>query len=161
MVPRAMTTQPKSLRNSSLNARFIQVMEGLGHTGYSFSKILGTSEAVISNIRKEKNPPNVQLIQRLLNKYEEIDPEWLLSGRGRMLRINQAGKPEELPSEAVMILRRLDDRVKSLEGLLKNSVKNQLDRIAIVDETLNDVQDQIAHLERNEGKVKKDPRRTA
>lgn len=51
-----------------MNARFLLAMEGLGHTGYSFSKVLDTSEAVISNIRKGKNPPNVQLLERMLKK---------------------------------------------------------------------------------------------
>ena len=134
-------------------------MEVLGHTGYSFSKELGTSEAVISNIRKEKNPPNVQLIERLLNKYEEIDPEWLLSGRGRMLRMRSDQAVVE--SEALSILRQLDDRVKKLEGLLQRSIKNQLNRSVMVDEVFNDVQQQLVQLERNVTKVMKGPRKTA
>lgn len=147
-------------RIPSLNGRFIQAMEVLGHTGYSFSKELGTSEAVISNIRKEKNPPNVQLIERLLNKYEEIDPEWLLAGRGRMLRVS-TDKVVESDPEALTILRQLDDRVKKLEGLLQRSIKNQLNRSVMVDEVFNDVQQQLVQLERNVTKVMKGPRKTA
>ena len=42
-----------------INDRFIKVMTYYGHSGYSFAKELGTSEAVISNIKKKKNPPNI------------------------------------------------------------------------------------------------------
>jgi transcriptional regulator with XRE-family HTH domain len=57
-------------------------MERLGYTGYSLSKALETSEAVVSNIRNGKNPPNVLLIRALLNKHEDVDADWLLSGKG-------------------------------------------------------------------------------
>lgn len=134
-------------------------MESLGHTGYSFSKELNTSEAVISNIRKEKNPPNVQIIERLLNKYEEVNPEWLLSGRGHMLR----GRPNEMfaeNTEALLILRQLDARVKKLDGLMQRSIKNQLERSIMMDEVVNDLQQQLIQLERNVKKVMKVPHKT-
>ncbi len=64
----------------------MQALEAVGLTGYSASKQLGTSEAVISNIRLGKNPPNVLLVVALLQAYPALSAEWLLRGKGAMVR---------------------------------------------------------------------------
>lgn len=135
-------------------------METLGLTGYSLSKELGTSEAVISNIRNRKNPPNIQLVREMLNKYLELDPEWLLFGRGSMKRVpglktrssSAAIAPEEM-------LRSVDSRMASLEELIKRSLHNQLERAVVEDESLADLDDRIAALEKQLSGLTKAPGR--
>lgn len=155
------TTRARKSGLPPLNARFILAMEGLGHTGYTFSKELETSEAVISNIRKGKNPPNVQLIERMLNKYEDLDPQWLMTGQGRMFRSRPEPGEEGTRAEALTILRHLDERVQKLEHLVQRSIKNQVERNVLVDEAFNGLQQQLTQLERNVTKFTKGPRRTA
>jgi hypothetical protein len=77
---KAATTQ------ADLNARFMQALEAVGHTGYSAAKQFGTSEAVISNIRHGKNPPNVLLVVGVLEAYPALSVEWLMTGRGAMIK---------------------------------------------------------------------------
>ncbi len=72
--------------SADLNTRFMQALEAVGLTGYSAAKQFGTSEAVISNIRHGKNPPNVLLVQALLLAYPALSAEWLLTGRGAMVK---------------------------------------------------------------------------
>lgn len=145
----------------ALNTRFILAMEGLGHTGYTFSKELDTSEAVISNIRQGKNPPNVQLIERMLKKYEDLDPQWLLTGEGRMFRLKPEKSAEENRNEALTILRHLDARVRKLEDLMQRSIKGQLERNLLVDEAFSGLQEHLVQIERSVTKVTKGSRRTA
>lgn len=134
-------------------------MEGLGHTGYTFSKELGTSEAVISNIRKGKNPPNVQLVERMLNKYEELDPRWLMTGQGRMFRHLPTPEEEGAGIEVLAILRHLDERVGRIEQLVQRSIKDRAERNASVDDILHGQQQRLARLERNVSKLARSPRR--
>jgi len=101
-----------------INDRFIKAMEHLGHTGYSFSKKLGTSEAVISNIRKKKNPPNIILVQKLLNMYLDINPDWLLHGRGEMMR-NGVADPE-IDTEQFGMEGALNELTKKINALEKS-----------------------------------------
>ena len=103
-----------------INDRFIKAMRHLGHTGYSFSKKLGTSEAVISNIRKKKNPPNIILVQKLLNMYLEIDPDWLLHGRGEMIRSEfpDSGADQNNTS-TVEVLNDISKRMAALEKAVR------------------------------------------
>lgn len=136
-------------------------MEGLGYTGYTFSKELGTSEAVISNIRKGKNPPNVQLIERMLNKYEDLDPQWLMTGQGRMFRSRPGLGDEGGRTEALTILHHLDERVQKLERLMQRSIKDQEEHHAAMDETCSGFRKQLAQLERHVARLAKGARRTA
>jgi len=136
-------------------------MEALGHTGYSLSKELGTSEAVISNIRNRKNPPNVLLIRQMLNKYLELDPEWLLFGRGAMKRAPGApGRSTAAGPGAEDLLRSMDSRMASLEELIKRSLRNQLERAVVEDESLTDLTERVAALEKQLAGLKKAPGRT-
>jgi hypothetical protein len=142
----------------ALNGRFIEAMEALGHTGYSLSKDLGTSEAVISNIRNRKNPPNIQLVRDMLNKYLELDPEWLLFGRGSMKR--EGGRAPSLPSTGTdHVLSSMDSRMASLEALIKRSLHNQLERAVVEDESLADLDERIAALEKQLSNLTKAPGR--
>lgn len=129
-------------------------MEAMGHSGYSLSKKLSTSEAVISNIRLGKNPPNIQLVRDLLKEYEEVDPGWLLTGKGRMLIQPQMGAKEmgggdELASH-------MDRRFNELVTLLKKSISAQVERNSLVDEAISELEKQVESLQKEQSAAKKD-----
>ena len=71
---------------STLNTRYMAALEAVGLSGYGAAKEFGTSEAVISNIRHSKNPPNILLVQALLKAYPALSAEWLLLGKGKMVK---------------------------------------------------------------------------
>jgi predicted transcriptional regulator len=140
-----------------LNLRFIQVMEALGHTGYSLSRKLETSEAVISNIRLGKNPPNIQLVRDLLKEYEEVDPGWLLTGKGRMLA--QPVPQVESAAPVTDLTQRMDARFDELEKLLKRALSTQVERNTLVDESISELEKQLDALTRERGTIRKDRRK--
>lgn len=80
------TPTKSATTQADLNARFMQALEAVGLTGYSAARQFGTSEAMISHIRHRKNPPNVLLVQALLLAYPALSAEWLLTGRGAMVK---------------------------------------------------------------------------
>ncbi|MEO8069037.1 MAG: hypothetical protein ABI599_15175, partial [Flavobacteriales bacterium] len=140
----------------ALNDRFIAAMEELGYTGYSLSKALGTSEAVISNIRNRKNPPNILLVRDLLDKHLALDPDWLLFGRGQMLRDKGEADPAERKGvKRGDLLARVDRRLESLEQLIKKSLHTQLERTVIEDETISDLAERVQALEKEVVGIKK------
>ncbi len=132
-------------------------MEALGHTGYSLSKELGTSEAVISNIRNGKNPPNIGLVRDLLNKYVDVDPDWLLFGRGSLRRGVPGATGAIQAEDGQVTLSDVDKRLAGLEGLIKRSLHAQLDRAIVEDEAMADIEDRIASLEKRLEDVRKGP----
>lgn len=130
-----------------LNTRFVEAMEELGLSGYGLSRELGTSEAVISNIRNGKNPPNILLVRSLLNKYEELDPDWLLFGRGRMFRRSLEGTQRGGGGQQGTVNETLE-RLGRIEDLLRRSLAVQLERDVLVDESLSDLNRQMEEQER-------------
>ncbi len=121
-------------------------MEELGLSGYGLSRELGTSEAVISNIRNGKNPPNILLVRSMLNKYEELDPDWLLFGRGGMFR-KSVDRPQP-PAQDLGVTDQTLERLVRIEDLLRRSLAVQLERDVLVDESLSDLSRQVEEQER-------------
>jgi transcriptional regulator with XRE-family HTH domain len=141
----------------ALNGRFIEAMEDLGYTGYSLSKKLGTSEAVISNIRNRKNPPNIQLVRELLNKHLELDPDWLLFGRGEMKRL---ALPTGIPSQSVAdMFQNIEKRILSIDKRIDQALNVQLERTVVEDESMADLEDRISSLEKKIESLRKVPDR--
>lgn len=136
-------------------------MERLGYTGYSLSKALETSEAVVSNIRNGKNPPNVLLIRALLNKHEDVDADWLLSGKGRMFKTGGMGhEPVALRDTGGMaLLTSMNDRLERIEMLLEKMNTLQVERDVVVDESISDLERTVRTLEKDVQEVRKDRRR--
>lgn len=62
--------------------RFEKVIDFTGLSAYKLAKELGTSEAVISNIRSGKTKPSFDFLSKLLNKYKAINANWLYTGIG-------------------------------------------------------------------------------
>jgi hypothetical protein len=50
----------------------------------------------ISHVLSGRNNPSLELIQKILVKYPEINPGWLLTGKGNMKQLNLFGEEEEL-----------------------------------------------------------------
>ena len=123
-------------------------MEKLGHSGYSLSKELGTSEAVISNIRKGKNPPNIQLVQALLNKYEVVNASWLLTGKGSMFIGRTTATATDAEPE-------ITDRLSRLERLVERSMVVQVERNMLADEAHSELEKQVLKLEKEVTRLKR------
>ncbi|MBP1639257.1 MAG: helix-turn-helix domain protein [Bacteroidetes bacterium] len=56
-----------------------------------FALMIGTQPSVVSHILNGRNKPSLEVVQKILNAFPTINPDWLISGVGSMYR-------EELPS---------------------------------------------------------------
>ena len=139
-----------------INSRFMQVIERLGHTGYTMSKKLGTSEPIISNIRNGKNPPNIRLVQAMLTLFPEVNPDWLLTGSGRMFR--GPGANPEVHQPHVSPKEDEDDsltRLKRIESMLKRTAASQVERDVLVDESIAGLERKVKEMDKRFDEIKK------
>ncbi len=51
-----------------------------------FARILEVNPAIISHILAERNKPGVDLLQKILDKFPQVSPDWLMLDRGDMFR---------------------------------------------------------------------------
>ena len=90
-------------KNTNINNRIKQILDYKGISINKFSKLLGSSNSYWNKIFKNNGKIGVDKVQKIIRTYPEINPEWLLTGRGEMLR----GDVE--PVEPVQVFSRRTD----------------------------------------------------
>ncbi len=66
--------------------RLVKLMDELQVNAKSFAEEVGIQPGTISNIMKERNKPSLEVLQRVLVRYSQVNPEWLICGTGSMWR---------------------------------------------------------------------------
>lgn len=73
----------------TINKRVLEVMKTFNLNKNQFSKALDVHPTVVHNIVDEngrKNQPSFKFIFKLMSSFEDINGDWLLTGRGNILR---------------------------------------------------------------------------
>lgn len=84
------------------STRLDQLIQYLQITPYKLAKEIGTSESVISNVRAGRNKPSFDLLSKILNKYEVVSGDWLLTGVGPIEKYKEKKDSTPVASEPVM-----------------------------------------------------------
>ncbi|MDR2121360.1 MAG: helix-turn-helix transcriptional regulator [Tannerella sp.] len=66
--------------------RISQLMKAEGFPPSKFADEIGIQRAVISHISTGRNDPSKDVIIKILERFPDINPDWLLFGRGHMRR---------------------------------------------------------------------------
>ena len=88
-----------------MKERIIKVMEHEGMGQAQFSAAIGIQRAAMSHIISGRNNPSLDVMLKILHRFPYIDPDWLLFGKGEMLRAGAEGNdlfrqsPSSTPSE--------------------------------------------------------------
>ncbi len=69
-----------------LNKRIIEVMTMLGLNKSTFAKDLDVSLPLITHITSGRNKPGLDIIQKIILRFEKINPDWLITGKGETYR---------------------------------------------------------------------------
>lgn len=94
-----------------LNKRIIEVMVRTEHSKSTFAKVLDVSLPLITHITTGRNKPGLDIIQKLLSRFERINPDWLLLGTGNIYR-------EEVQShDFTAVLGQLEALVAEIESI--------------------------------------------
>lgn len=70
-------------------------------TGGKFAETIGVQKSSVSHILSGRNNPSFEFIARILDNYQDISPEWLILGKGNMLK--KADEKEPTNQEAKSI----------------------------------------------------------
>ena len=71
-----------------MKAQLIKLMDQFGLTATRFADEIGVQRSSISHILSERNRPSYDFILKIINRYPEINSDWLLTGKGEMLKSN-------------------------------------------------------------------------
>ncbi len=69
-----------------MQTRIKQILEKEGVTAARFADNIGVQRSSISHLVSGRNNPSLEFIQKVLNFYNNINPDWLILGEGTMYR---------------------------------------------------------------------------
>lgn len=102
----------------SINERIFKVLEYSKLSKSAFAQKLNISLAVMSHLSANRNKPNIDMVSDICEAFPQISAEWLLLGKGNMLK---DAKEENLISD-----------LQELESILikaKHQIQQDLDPV--------------------------------
>jgi len=75
-----------------MKERILEFLKKENKTAVQFAAEIGVQPSSISHILSGRNKPSLDFVIKMLDKYNYLSPEWLLFGKGNMIR-------EEIKSE--------------------------------------------------------------
>jgi len=66
--------------------RILKILTGNQLSATRFADIIGVQKSSISHILSGRNKPSFDFIEKILLKFPDINPEWLILGKGSMYR---------------------------------------------------------------------------
>lgn len=114
--------------------RLRKIMEVNNYTPSLFADEIGVQRSSISHILSERNKPSLELVQKLLTRFRDLNSEWLLFGIGKMTKDNKVlTSSPELNFEKDVNLISSDKTTKiEIENIIKpSSNNNEIEKIMI------------------------------
>jgi hypothetical protein len=125
----AARTLPQELNISTIwlvdklnfSERLRMIIRYLGLSVNEFSKTVNANQATIAGYLNDGREPGYLFVGKIIKKYQEISPDWLLNGDGEMLRKRNA----EIEEGRIIKITTLEREVSMLQkqvGLLEKLV---------------------------------------
>lgn len=64
--------------------RIEELIKSLGISPSQFADEIRVQRSSVSHVLSGRNKPSLDFITKIITRYPEIDPEWLLTGRGKL-----------------------------------------------------------------------------
>lgn len=106
--------------------RIIRIMNEENMNASQFSESIGIQRAAISHILAGRNNPSLDVFRKILKRFSNINPDWLLSGEGPMRRnIQSSGNSGHMAATKYDLFSQPDSRQESTQSTGSSSVPNQ------------------------------------
>lgn len=96
-----------------LNKRIVELMLRFNHSKSSLANALGVSLPLITHVTTGRNKPGIDILQKVLSNFPQVDPRWLLLGEGNMLKA-----PVKTADHTAVLL-----KISSLNQLITSSLE--------------------------------------
>ncbi|MDR0829229.1 MAG: helix-turn-helix domain-containing protein [Prevotellaceae bacterium] len=122
---------------TTITDRLILIIRQLGLSNNAFAEKIGISQQTLFNYTKGRIP-SVDVVEKIINKYPEINTDWLVTGRGEMQKIEnnqQVGNIENSTAVGVNVFGS-NNSFKVPEKDVQNSIQNYQETIKKQSETI-------------------------
>lgn len=69
-----------------MKERLLRFINSIGLSSSRFAEEIGIQPSGVSHILSGRNNPSYDFIVKILNKFPDLNPDWLLLGKGEMFR---------------------------------------------------------------------------
>jgi len=94
-----------------MKEQLVKLMQHYGLNATRLADEIGVQRSGISHILSERNQPSFDFLNRIKNRYPDINGDWLITGKGEMISGNPAYKKIE------------PDLFSSIENVNKKEIK--------------------------------------
>ena len=114
-----------------MKERILRIMEREEMSSSKFAEAIGIQRSAMSHITAGRNNPSLDVVLKILERFKYINPDWLLSGKGDMIRSQEtittspdlfSNAPENQSIVQVIPENREDSGDKSMENTSKQAV---------------------------------------
>lgn len=82
-----------------IQERILLLMKSLGLNPTQFADEIGVQRSSISHIISGRNNPSLDIVTKILNKFPDIDSNWLVIGKGSLVSKNEINSQENRNNE--------------------------------------------------------------
>jgi len=82
-----------------MKERILKLITHLGYTATKFADEMGVERSGISHILSGRNQPSYDFIVKTLNIFPDLDAEWLILGKGSMLKSKRTSSKADLSAD--------------------------------------------------------------
>ncbi|MFA6705483.1 MAG: helix-turn-helix transcriptional regulator [Bacteroidales bacterium] len=82
-----------------IQERILLLMKSLGLNPTQFADEIGVQRSSISHIISGRNNPSLDIVTKILNKFPDIDSNWLVIGKGSLVGKNEINSQENRNNE--------------------------------------------------------------
>ncbi len=133
-----------------INKRIIELMVRLNLQKASFARELDVSLPLITHITSGRNKPGLELLQRILSHFKDVNPDWLLLGVGLMYR----EKPQQLDvSPFISAIQAVEQEIESIKAAQKSVIQyhrlllDEVKHLAEMDQLLDQNEQKLLAME--------------
>lgn len=108
-----------------INDRYMKLVDSVSSSRAEFSKRTGISSVILSHIGSGRNKVSLTAVISLLENYDDINPEYLLLGKGKPFKEGD----KVLKDEILTKVEGLDALVQQQNGQLKAALRSLRDHI--------------------------------
>jgi transcriptional regulator with XRE-family HTH domain len=82
-----------------MKEQLLKLMESEGLTPAKFADEINVQRSSISHILSDRNKPSYDFILKILNRFTGINAEWLITGKGSMIKGDNASTKKEIQQD--------------------------------------------------------------
>ena len=134
-----------------MREKLLNLMKTEQLTASKLAELLGIQPSGISHILGGRNKPSFDLVQKILRRFPQVNPDWLLLDRGEMYRtvsVDAASPSQESPSSSA-------EMSESLSTQENNTAADSTNSMTPISSTPNFAQETIAAMSTKHGRVKR------